>query len=156
MAVVLPRATRDAIATHAEACYPEEACGFIFGSGAALKVVPMENIQNRLHRDDRAAHPRDATTAYYFDPGAMLRVMEEHEKAGIPLWAVYHSHPNHDAYFSDMDSAAAAPFGEPSYAGAIYLVLSVRDRNTVDLKAFDWSAADARYVEVPVAVVCEG
>jgi proteasome lid subunit RPN8/RPN11 len=152
VAVVLPRIARDAIAAHAEASFPEEACGLIFGSGAALKVVPMENIQNRLHQEDPGAHPRDATRAYYFDPRAMLGVLEEHDRAGIPLRAIYHSHPDHDAYFSQMDSAAAAPFGEPSYAGAVYLVLSVRDRKTVDLKAFDWSAAEARYVEVPVTL----
>jgi proteasome lid subunit RPN8/RPN11 len=144
----LPRAARAAMAVHAEADYPDETCGFAFAKCSDLAVVPMENIQNRLHREDPKSHPRDARTAYCFDPCEMQRVLDEHVKAGRPLRAIYHSHPDHDSYFSEMDSAAAAPFGEPSYPDAVHLVLSVRKGKVVDLKAFDWSDAEGRYVEV--------
>ena len=146
--IELPGEARAAITAHAEADYPEEACGFVFGPGPRLEVVRMQNIQNRLHQEDPASSPRDARTAYCFDPREMLRVLEERERAGMPLRAIYHSHPEHDAYFSEMDSAAAAPFGEPSYPGVTYLVASVRRGKVVDLKAFDWSEAAGKYVEV--------
>lgn len=148
----IPQAVRRTLIDRAQRDYPDETCGFIFGAGDALHVVPMKNIQNRLHREDPGRHPRDADTAYAFDPEAMYRVMSEKKAAGIPLRAIYHSHPDHDAYFSDEDSAFAAPFGEPSYPGVVYLVCSVRKGKAVDLKAFDWSEEAGRFVEVPVEV----
>jgi [CysO sulfur-carrier protein]-S-L-cysteine hydrolase len=147
--VSLTRSARALMAARAEADYPEETCGFVFRKGKALEVYPMENVQNREHARDPVAQPRNARTAYCFDPGAMLRLLAEREQAGAVLHAIYHSHPDHDAYFSETDSAAAAPFGEPSYPGA-HFVFSVRAGKAVDLKAFDWSAAEGRYVEVPI------
>jgi proteasome lid subunit RPN8/RPN11 len=142
---------RAAIEARAERDYPEETCGFIFARGEELEVVPMQNIQNRLHAEDPARHPRDARTAYCFDPREQLRVLAERERAGEALRAIYHSHPDHDAYFSETDSAAAAPLGEPSLPGTVFLVLSVRRGKAVDLKAFDWSDEEGKYVETALA-----
>ena len=116
----------------------------------------MRNIQNQLHAEDPAANPRDARTAYCFDPREMQRVLEARERAGQPLRAIYHSHPDHDSYFSETDSAAAAPFGEPSYPGVVHLVFSVRRGKVADLKAFDWSERDGRFVEAPLCLVDGG
>ncbi len=155
------QAAYDHMVYRAAADYPEETCGFLFGpekgGGGGLDhqliVVPMENIQNRLHQEDPETHTRDARRAYCFDPIEMQRVMVEHERAGQPLRGVYHSHPDHDSYFSETDSAAAAPFGEPSYPDVVYPVFSVKHGKVVDLKAFDWSDSEAKYVEIPVESV---
>ena len=146
----LTASARAQMAARAEADYPDETCGFGFARGSDLMVVPMENIQNRLHREDPKTHSRDARTAYYFDPTEMQRVLDRHEKAGEPLRVIYHSHPDHDSYFSETDSAAAAPFDEPAYPGVVYLVFSVRKGKVVDLKAFDWSASAGKFVEVAI------
>ena len=148
----MSRAIHRRIGGLAEAEFPREACGLLFGEDGALEVVPMENVQDRLHAADPERHPRTARTAYAFDPGKLLRVLEEKEAASLPLRAIYHSHPDHDAYFSEEDSAFAAPFGEPSYPGVVYLVYSVRSGKAADLKAFDWSEESGAYVEVPVEV----
>jgi proteasome lid subunit RPN8/RPN11 len=148
----IPVAAYREMASRAEADYPEESCGFVFGVGDALEVVPMRNVQNDLHRQDPKGFPRDARTAYYFDPTEMKEVLERKEAAGVPLRAIYHSHPDHDAYFSDTDGAAAAPLGEPSFPGVIYLVFSVQGGRVRELKGFDWSAEHERYVEVAVRV----
>ena len=149
----IPRAIHEAMIERAEADYPEETCGFVFGAGDALEVLPMKNIQNDLHARDPDGYPRDARIAYEFDPAEMVRVLSEKERAGIPLRAIYHSHPDQDAYFSSTDSTAASPFGEPSYPGAVYLVYSVRSARVVDCKGFDWSTSDNAYAEVPLEVV---
>jgi proteasome lid subunit RPN8/RPN11 len=141
------------MAARAEADYPEETCGLLFGHGLDLEVVPMENIQDRMHRDFPNQFPRDARRAYYFDPKELERIRGERERNGIPLRAIYHSHPEEDSYFSETDSEAAAPFGEPNPPGAVYLVFSVRKGKVVDLKAFDWSASAGRYTEVPIEAV---
>jgi proteasome lid subunit RPN8/RPN11 len=143
-------AARALMAARAEADYPHETCGFVFRTGEDLEVIPMENVQNRLHAEDPAANPRDARTAYCFDAAEMLRVLAQKEKAGAALHAIYHSHPDHASYFSETDSAAAAPFGEPSYPGAAHLVFSVRGGKVADLKAFGWSDGDGKFVELPL------
>ncbi len=162
----LSRAAHRRMVECAEADYPEETCGFLFARAAGgdgtssdgalaegdLEVVPMENIQNRLHREDPSFHTRDAKTAYCFDPQEMQRVLRRYEEAGQPLCGIYHSHPDNDAYFSETDSAAAAPFGEPSYPGVVYYVYSVRSGRVAAMKAFDWSADAEAYVEIEVAV----
>ncbi len=151
----MPASIHRDMAERAEADYPDETCGFIFGAGDSLEVVPMENIQNKLHAENPEEFPRNARTAYYFDPLEMQRLLDEKEKAGTPHRAIYHSHPDHDAYFSETDSTAASPFGEPSYPGVVYLVYSVREGKAGTLKAFNWSDADASYVAVPVEILGE-
>ena len=141
------------MAARAEADYPDETCGLLFGRGLDLEVVPMENIQNRMHRDFPDVYTRDARRAYMFDAKELERVLNEKEKASAPLRAVYHSHPDEDSYFSEMDSEAAAPFGEPNPPGAVYLVFSVRKKKVVDLKEFDWSAGAGRFREVALELV---
>lgn len=148
----LSRADYNVMVERAETDYPEETCGFLFRDATCTQVVPMENIQNRLHREDPKIYDRDARTAYCFDPLEMQRTLDEQEAAGRSLRGIYHSHPDHDAYFSETDSAAAAPFGGPSYPGTVYLVYSVRESNVVDLKAFDWSNAEEKYVEIAMQV----
>ena len=146
----LSASARAQMAARAEADYPDETCGFGFVRGPDLVVVPMANIQNRLHREDPGTFTRDASTAYFFDPTEMLRVLARHEKAGEPFRVIYHSHPDHDSYFSETDSAAAAPFGEPAYPGVVHLVFSARKGKVVDLKAFGWSDAAGKFVEVAI------
>jgi proteasome lid subunit RPN8/RPN11 len=41
------------------------------------------------------------------------------------LKTFYHSHPDHDAYFSDEDKKMALFDGEPTYPDAKHLVVSV-------------------------------
>jgi len=137
------------MASRAEADYPDETCGLVLAEGPGVIVRPMRNIQNELHREDPKEHPRNARTAYCFDPMQLKDVLDDIERGRYALRAIYHSHPDHDSYFSETDSAAAAPFGEPSYPGVVHLVFSVREGKVVDLKAFDWSDTEGKYVEVP-------
>jgi proteasome lid subunit RPN8/RPN11 len=69
------------------------------------------------------------------------------------LRAFYHSHPDHEAYFSAEDRKQA--FGgldEPTYPHAYQIVLSVRDAAVAEAKAFAWDAAAREYVEVAIEV----
>jgi len=149
----LTRAARDAMAARAEADYPDETCGFLFGTDDALEVHPMRNIQNELHEREPERFERTARTAYYFEPKDMARILAAREAAGVRFRAIYHSHPDHDAYFSETDSLAAAPFGEPNFPGVVYLVFSVRDGRVRDLKAFGWSTEHESFVATPLEIV---
>src|SRR4051812_7648199 len=112
------------MARAAEAAYPNEACGLVVGAAwNAATHVPMENVYDRYHVRDPERFPRTARTAYLMHP---LRLMEEMERAG-GLLAVWHSHCDVGAYFSDEDVRVALGGGEaPLWPGAVYLVVSCR------------------------------
>ena len=147
---LLPKAAREAMASRAVADYPEETCGLVFARGEDLEVLPMENIQNRLHREFPGVYTVNARRAYCMDSMKLDQTIEERLKAGQSLRAIYHSHPDEASYFSPTDNEAAAPLGEPMYPGVLQLVFSVRKGRVVDLKAFDWLEKDGKYVEVPI------
>src|SRR5579862_3031648 len=117
-----------AIVAQAEREFPYECCGFVIGDAGSEQVLPIRNIQNQKHAEDPASHPRDARTAFLMDPKDHLAALEELDRTRLPLKIVYHSHPDHDAYFSPTDRAQACSFdpGEPDYPGTAYVVLSVK------------------------------
>ena len=103
-----------AVTTHALETYPEECCGVILGGDEVHRLV---NLQNTLHATDPDTFPRDARTAYTVDPKELETVLEQAERRGLAFKALYHSHPDHDAYFSDEDRACATPFGTAHLSG---------------------------------------
>ena len=140
------------MATAAEAEYPEECCGLLFRGPAGSEVVPMPNIQNKLHEENPETYKRDARTAYFMDPQEMERIGTEKKAGGMELEAIFHSHPDVESYFSETDSEAAAVFGEPNYPGVVYLVYSVIAGKVADLKAFDWSEDGTQYAELALEI----
>ena len=152
--LTIGRAAMNAIIAQCEREFPYECCGFVIGAGPREQVRPITNIQNRKHADNPAAYPRDARTAYLMDPREHLAVLEETDREKLPLRFVYHSHPDHDAYFSPTDRARACSFdpGEPDYPDTAYLVISVRDGKFARAAAFAWDAAAADFVETPLAI----
>jgi len=139
------------MAARAEGDYPEETCGLVFGPDAGIEVVPLKNIQNELHRKHPDVYTRDARTAYEFDSIEKESVISEREAAGKPLRAIYHSHPDHDAYFSPTDRQAAAPPGwGPIHPGVVYLVFSVYAGKLRRAAGFVWSEESQDFVEVPI------
>jgi proteasome lid subunit RPN8/RPN11 len=66
---------------HAQACWPDEACGLLAGlDGVVRRVYVVENV---LH----------SAWEYQMDPRAQVRVMLEIEAAGWELSGIFHSHP---------------------------------------------------------------
>ncbi len=150
MSVRVSGAILEEMRRHAEEAYPEECCGIVTADPrGALELRRCRNIQNDLHADDPTEHPRDARTAYYIDPQELLAVVREVDGSGGELSVLYHSHPDHDAYFSAEDRARAVMDGwdEPAYPGLSYVVLSVRDRRAAGEKAFVWDPATGEFTE---------
>jgi [CysO sulfur-carrier protein]-S-L-cysteine hydrolase len=138
----------------AERAYPDECCGFIIGDAAREEVRPIANIQNQKHQENPQAFPRDARTAFLMDPREHLAVMREIDQRRLELRAVYHSHPEHDAYFSSTDRAQACSFDPeaPDYPGTAYIVLSIRVRKFVRAAAFVWDEGRKDFVETELEV----
>jgi proteasome lid subunit RPN8/RPN11 len=127
----------------AEAEYPAECCGVLLLRGtdpAERLLLPCRNIQDQLHARDPATHPRDSRTAYFIDPKDLLTIGRR-EGEGYRVAVIYHSHIDAGAYFSATDKRNALIDGEPSYPGAVYVVLSVIEGRVADAQAFVWDAA---------------
>jgi [CysO sulfur-carrier protein]-S-L-cysteine hydrolase len=148
------RASLDAIIAEAEREFPNECCGFIIGNDSSEEVRPIANIQNRKHAEDPAAFPRDARTAFLMEPKEHLAVLNEIDRRKLALRIVYHSHPDHDAYFSPTDRAQACSFdpSEPDYPDTAYVVLSIRAAKFTRAAAFVWDPAAREFVESALEV----
>jgi proteasome lid subunit RPN8/RPN11 len=152
--VKIKRASLEAIVAQAEREFPFECCGFIIGDGVTEEVRPITNIQNRKHAEDPAAFTRDARTAFLMDPKEHLAVMNEIDQRKLQLRVVYHSHPDHDAYFSATDRAQACSFdpSEPDYPDTAYIVMSVRSGKFARAAAFAWDSDQKEFAEAEIAV----
>ncbi len=150
MTARFPAAILDALRTHARASFPDEACGFVIERDGGLEAVRVTNIQDRRHAEDPVRFPRTAATAYTMGDEA-VPVLIGHDRGTLTIRAIYHSHPQHAAYFSAEDKRQATVWDEPSYPDAAQLVFSVIDGEVRDAKAFRWDAAACDFVEVDIA-----
>lgn len=140
-----------AIDQHAAEAYPDECCGLVTVDGDGHEAAhPCENIQNKLHEQDPDTHPRTARTAYRMDDLQVTRIIADTEGVGGRLNAIYHSHVDCGAYFSEEDQDAAMFFGELAYPGVVYLVVSVYGDSVKNRKAFAWSEGAKCFEEVPI------
>ena len=148
------RASMDAIVAQAEREFPFECCGFIIGNESVEEVRPIANIQNAMHAKDPASFPRDARTAFLMDPKEHLAVMNEVDARKLALRVVYHSHPDHDAYFSATDRAQACSFDptEPDYPDTVYIVLSIRAGKFASAAAFACDSGKQEFVEASLTI----
>lgn len=135
----------------ASRCYPEEACGVLLAHegtlGEVSDVVCCQNIQNRLHEAYPERYPRTAQTAYAIDPKEFDQIQIKARTEKKHIVTIFHSHPDHDAYFSEEDQSMAAPWGEPLFPMITYIVLSVYDRRVKRISEFYWDKKEKKYLE---------
>ncbi len=150
---VLSETAFGAIAEHAKEAYPEECCGVILSGDGDDEVHRLVNLQNTLHANDPETFSRDARTAYTMDPKELEAVLEQAERRGLAFKALYHSHPDHDAYFSAEDKACATPFGEPTYPDTAQVVISVMSGRVGRVAVYTWNPAAEDFVETTMTRV---
>ena len=154
--VKLLKKTMDEICAHAKKDFPDECCGVILHTDTQEFVRPCRNIQNQKHEEDPDNFPRDARTAYLMHPNDLIAIHKEAETQDRPFKAFYHSHPNHEAYFSEKDKADALVWGEPAYPGVAYIVISIYESTIRVVKAFTWDKDASDFIEVAVQTVPSG
>ena len=144
-------ATLESLHAHALETYPEECCGFVLSDGEVETVRRITNVQNVMHEKYPDEFVRDARTAYFMDPKELFAVQREIDGGEWEIKAMYHSHPDHDAYFSPEDKKVALGGGDqPMYPGVVYLVMSVYDRQIRSMRAVEWDDEERDFVEVRV------
>jgi proteasome lid subunit RPN8/RPN11 len=144
------------IVRQAEAGYPEEICGIVVGkpgSPETYQVRQVKNVANQERQKDTTGVERDARTAYRMDDREVLRVLRESDEGGWDVVTFYHSHPDHDAYFSAMDrDRALRADQEPLWPGANYLIVSVRGGRAREARYFAWDDARKDFVAVAASL----
>ncbi|MDH5753163.1 MAG: Mov34/MPN/PAD-1 family protein, partial [Deltaproteobacteria bacterium] len=114
---------------HGAEKYPDEACGVLSGpeqSDQAEEFHIVDNIINMLHEKDPREFPRTARDGYVLDPARMMKLERELKARGHRVQAIFHSHVDVGAYFSEEDRARATWAGEPLLPGVSYLVCGIR------------------------------
>jgi proteasome lid subunit RPN8/RPN11 len=130
---------------HAVAELPNEACGVIAGEdGRPVRVYAMRNAE-------------ESPMVYQFDDREQLEVFKEVELKGWGLLGFFHSHTHTEAYPSPTDVARAV-WTDPSsgeaaeaYPGTAYLILSLRDRDRPELRAFRFQGREPIEEELRLA-----
>jgi proteasome lid subunit RPN8/RPN11 len=152
MTLMITKASLAALLAHASETYPDECCGMIIERNGRQEVVRVSNRQNELHAKDPEQYPRTAAIAYTMGSEA-VPILIGAERGEVTLRAFYHSHPEHDAYFSAEDrTQAMGGWDEPSYPLAAQIVMSVRDRGVRAVKAFAWDPAVRDFVEIELEI----
>lgn len=141
--MVLTQRELNEIFAHAEEGYPDEVCGIVIGKPGDSNtnlVRRCANLANQYHQEDPIHYPRDAKTAYIMDPKALLQIQSEADANGLEFVFIYHSHTDHEAYFSETDRELALFDGEPVWPQLHYLVVSVKNRKVSYFRAFAWDS----------------
>ena len=105
-------------------------------------------MQDEYHAQDPTSFPRDSRTAYFIDPSDLLRIQREARQKGCEIRAIYHSHVDAGAYFSEEDERIALSEGEPAYPGVSYLVVSVKGGRPEEASLFAWNEGQKEFLKI--------
>jgi proteasome lid subunit RPN8/RPN11 len=103
---------------HCRACYPNEACGILAGTGNRVtKVYLMTNVE-------------PSPASYFMEPEEQFRVMKELRQDNLTMVAIFHSHPQSPAFPSAKDVSLAF------YQDAIYVIVGLMNQQDPEIRAY--------------------
>tara|TARA_B100001029_G_C14862573_1_gene339906 strand:- start:45 stop:470 length:426 start_codon:yes stop_codon:yes gene_type:complete len=123
--------------THSTEENPNECCGLIkISSDNKLTAFRMSNIDKSPYR-------------YRMDPKELLDTLNEIESDGGKLFAIYHSHTHSEAYPSPTDVRIATwPDGTSVWPDVYYLLVTLKDPNNPQVRAFEINDSEISEVEI--------
>ena len=128
------------LTAHALEDYPSECCGFILQSQpGSLRALRMKNTQDEYHRRFPDEFTRTSRTAYWMDPAELLQLHKTLRRQQERILAIYHSHPEGSAEFSEEDCRQALWDGEPVFPDVVYLVMSVTKKIISGSVLYRWN-----------------
>lgn len=132
---------------HARETQPEECCGVITGNDEEpyRNVFRCRNEMTRYHLEDPENYPRDGKKAFHMNEVDYFSALKQAEQAGERVCAIYHSHVEAGAYFSEMDQEFAEHelFPFPNIA---HIVIAVWEGPMTQLGIFDRAAPEESFV----------
>lgn len=122
------------IQLHGQKTYPEECCGFLYGTEIGNErviheVVPIDN--SRQDNKERR---------FLITPEDFIEAERYADNLNLSLIGFYHSHPDHPAIPSEFDREHALPF----YS---YVIISVRNRKPADIRSYQLADDRESYLE---------
>lgn len=141
---------------HAEREYPNECCGVIIGvhgDPSKNETRPCKNIQNELKDKYPGENLRSADTGYFMDPADVRAAFENAAKKKLDVIGFYHSHPDHEPYWSKEDHKASMWAGtcDPSFPDASNIVISVVDGVVKGAAIFCWDEEAKKHIRSDIA-----
>jgi proteasome lid subunit RPN8/RPN11 len=129
-----------------------EVCGFVVRRRRALEIAPIANVADRGSGRDPAAAGRTSRNRYAMDPVAQLRLFKELASSGGEIAAVWHSHVESCASFSDEDRAEACAGGGQLIPGADYLVFGIQSGRVAEVRRYRFAGGE--WIESALAWAC--
>jgi proteasome lid subunit RPN8/RPN11 len=101
--IVLTKNVENRIYEHAKSTYPDECCGFLFGTDDDERRITLAlEVPNSKKGDKRRR--------FEISPQDYLRAEQYALRHNLTLLGIYHSHPDHPARPSQHDLRQAMPF----------------------------------------------
>jgi len=158
--ILVTAAELESIHRQAREEYPGESCGVLLVRDGERRLFPCRNVQDERHRAEPDKFPRTARNAYYMHEADVL-AFTRLEGQGFSVAAIYHSHIDAGAYFSETDKRQALlgmdpQTNDPIYPEAAYIVTSVMSGKVDATAAFRWSDRQRDFVPVELRVASAG
>ncbi|MBA3712286.1 MAG: M67 family metallopeptidase [Pyrinomonadaceae bacterium] len=132
------------IRKHGEQEYPHECCGLLIGriadEGRTRIVEETYPVANAWGGEGERHH------RMLIKPEDYMRAERSFRDRGIGVIGNYHSHPDHPAVPSEFDLKNLAPWPTMSY-----IVVSVREGKTVDVRSWELEADGTRFNEEEIS-----
>jgi proteasome lid subunit RPN8/RPN11 len=115
--IILEEQAKQIIIQDAVDSYPNECCGFVFGSvdESGRRIISAATVVNKRR--------------FAFAPEDYMQAERYAEAQQLQLLGVYHSHPNHAAVPSERDRAVVQPFFS-------YLIISVNEKEAGPIRSW--------------------
>lgn len=133
--LLLPPEIRREVAAVASVGYPDETCGLLLGRSEAGECVVVSQWAVPNAVSERAFD------RFSIDPLDYLAAENAAAATGMALVGVWHSHPDHPAFPSEIDREMAWPDWS-------YVIVAVNARGVVDLRS--WRLAGRNFFEEEV------
>jgi len=128
--IIIPKASKEIMIKQAVKEFPHECCGLLLGKNRKIKhTIPMKNIE-------------PSPDSYIMDPLQQVEIFTEMKKKGEHLIGIYHSHPKGPSIPSSADLKLAF------HQDAIYVIITLEDRNNPELSTFILEKGSFKEVEL--------
>ena len=119
----ISRKTEIEILADALRSFPDECCGFMFGTenGEERTISEIQIVNNAKVGDKRRR--------FEITPFDYMKAEQYAEANNLLLLGVYHSHPNHPSVPSEHDRVVAQPYFS-------YIIIAVRENEFVSLQTW--------------------
>ena len=137
MKLVFEQNQLDTMQSWLEQHYPHEACGFFTGSDSegTREIGDLWSVDNKSTENLRRR--------FVIDPLDYMKAENKADEANTNLLGLFHSHPDHPAFPSEHDLAAAQPYFS-------YVIVSVKEGKLDQVRSF--RLKEGQFVEEEVII----